>query len=410
MEQKTENKKEEILPFNGLRAFAIIVVFVYHYYFYSGYTAANKNSILEAFIEMLHHFEVNLFFILSGFLISMALWKEWSENGRIRYLDFFLKRNYRLLPVYYLFITISYWINRASYSFSQKWVATKELSVPDKLTALHVMESTDNGLRNAWGDFVFLGNYLRGPNIHTWFLSIIEQFYLIFPFFCGFVLFKRDFFTRQCILWCLYLIPGILRIYIYLNPDIFGTDYETLVFRPTHTRADSIVIGVILMDWIVNRGDYLKKYLSGRMISFLLILLPVLILVFVNLKSESIYSFFSGTVRFNLIDFVYVSILLSVILFPNTFLAKGLSVKFFAPISNLSYTIYIWHLLLSLISFGALKLLLPDLFETGLTFFVLSLLLSFLFTLGVSWLIHRYVEEPLSRLFKRIFSSSSGRH
>ncbi len=201
----------------------------------------------------------------------------------------------------------------------------------------------------------------------------------------------------------MYSVPGLLRIYIYLNPDIFGTDYETLVFRPTHTRADSIVMGVILMDWVVNRGDYLKKYLSGRAASFISILLPFLILVFINLKSESVYTFFSGTVRFNLIDFVYAFVLLSVIFFPDTFLAKGLSLKFVIPIANLSYTIYIWHLLLSLISFGVLKVLLPDLFETGPTFFVLSLILSFLFTLGVSWLIHRYIEEPLSRLFKKIF-------
>lgn len=107
-------------------------------------------------------------------------------------------------------------------------------------------------------------------------------------------MFKRDFFTRQCILWGLYLIPGLLRVYIYLSPNIFGTDYETLVFRPTHTRADSIVMGVILMDWVVNRRDSLKRYLSGRAVSFLLILLPFLILVFINLKSESIYSFFQG--------------------------------------------------------------------------------------------------------------------
>ncbi|EMN02690.1 acyltransferase family protein [Leptospira noguchii] len=407
MGQKVENKREEFPSLNGLRAFAIIIVFVYHYYFYSGYTAANNNSFLQAFIDMLHHFEVNLFFILSGFLISMALWKEWSDNGKIRYLDFFLKRNYRLLPVYYLFITISYFINRASYSMSQKWIATKQLSVPDTLMALNVMESADNGLRNAWADFVFIGNYWKGPNIHTWFLSITEQFYFIFPFFCGFILFKRDFFTRQCILWFLYLIPGILRIMIYLNPDFFGTDYETLVFRPTHTRADSIVIGIILMDWIINRRDDLKKYLSGRIVSFLLLLIPVLILVFINFQSESIYSFFSGTVRFNLIDLAYVLILLSVILFPNTLFAKGLSLKFLVPVSNLSYTIYIWHLLLSLISFGAIKFFFPGLFETGLAFFVLSLLISFLFTLGVSWLIHRFIEDPLSRLFKRLFSTSS---
>lgn len=88
MELKIGNKKGEIPSLNGLRAFAIVVVFVYHYYFYSGYTAANNNTALQTFIEILHHFEVNLFFILSGFLISMALWKEWSENGRIRYLDF----------------------------------------------------------------------------------------------------------------------------------------------------------------------------------------------------------------------------------------------------------------------------------------------------------------------------------
>ncbi|EMP06846.1 hypothetical protein LEP1GSC124_3151 [Leptospira interrogans serovar Pyrogenes str. 200701872] len=66
---------------------------------------------------------------------------------------------------------------------SQKWIATKQLSVPNTLMALNVMVSTDNGLRNAWADFVFIGNYWKGPNIHTWFLSITEQFYFIFPFF-----------------------------------------------------------------------------------------------------------------------------------------------------------------------------------------------------------------------------------
>ncbi|XDD50515.1 acyltransferase family protein [Leptospira sp. WS92.C1] len=408
MEKNIESKKEEILPLNGLRAFAIIVVFVYHYYFYSGSTLASTSSTLQYLISLVHNFEVNLFFILSGFLISMALWKEWQKNGRIRYLDFFLKRNYRLLPIYYLFITLSYFITRISYSISLKWIATKELSALDTLMALATLERTENQLSNAWADFVLLGNYWLGPNMHTWFLSVIEQFYIVFPFFCGWILFKKKFLTRQWILWGLYLIPGLFRIVIYLMPEFFGTDYEMLIFRPTHTRIDSILLGVIIMDWFVNREEQLRGIVSSRISNTFLIFIPILILFFINWKNEDIYSFFSGTIRFNLIDFAYGLILLSVILFPNSILGKSLSVKFLNPIANLSYTIYIWHLLISLFSFGVLRYLLPELFETSIFFFILSLFISFFVTLGVSWFIYRFIEDPLSRLFKRIVPPKAG--
>lgn len=200
------NKTNELKPLNGIRAIAIIFVLVNHF------TIGLKDVInLPLFLTLIYlnlWAGVDLFFILSGFLISRALWEEWQTNSKLDFKKFYLKRALRIFPAYYFFLFLSYLIGRGLLSVLEKNRLTNEAS------------ALSQALSNNWGDFVFLGNYVQGINTHTWSLSSEEQFYLIFPLLCSIILFKCEFKLRQTILWGLYFIPLAIRSYLLLSVDL----------------------------------------------------------------------------------------------------------------------------------------------------------------------------------------------
>ncbi|EMF98184.1 acyltransferase [Leptospira borgpetersenii str. 200701203] len=235
------HRDNEIQSLNGLRAFAIILVILNHYAL-----AWKKIGTLQS--DSLFWSGVDLSFVLSGFLISKGLLSDWTRNGAINFQKFYLKRTFRIFPAYYFFITFSL----VASSFVLKIAEKKGLEQEAYVLSFK--------LSNAWGDFVFLGNYFPGMNIHTWSLSIEEQFYLVFPLFCNLLLFKMNPKHRQPLLWSLLLIPTTFRVIVYMTTDIPLTpEYFNEIYFPFHTRFDSLVMGVIAMDLYVGHKNLVSR-------------------------------------------------------------------------------------------------------------------------------------------------------
>ncbi|PKA04594.1 acyltransferase [Leptospira ellisii] len=323
-------KDSEIGALNGLRAFAIIFVLLNHY------TLALRNKI--AFSESLTSIYMNLwsgvdlFFVLSGFLISKGLWEDWQKESKLDFKKFYLKRALRIFPAYYFFLSINYLIGKAMLSFSEK------------NNLLNEADAIRKTLSNSWGDFIFLGNYFEGLNIHTWSVSSEEQFYLIFPLLSSLVLFKNAFKVRQCILWFLYIIPLLFRFYILFSGDLISkAPYFKEIYHPFHTRFDSLLMGVIVMDLYFNKRALIDTILRKRPYRLTALAFFSACIIFSFLTNQESEFWVFHTLKYNILNIGYAGFLLFAVSDSGSLLSRFLSGRIFTPIARLSYTIYLWH-------------------------------------------------------------------
>lgn len=143
---------DRIKPLDGLRGVAIIFVLLYHLFNF---------GILYPFFWF-GWIGVDLFFVLSGFLITNLLLSTKNFNGY--YKTFLLRRALRILPLYYLVVVLFAII--APHFSTTKWFSEYQI---------FFWTHTSN--------FLFLNKGFFRPLGHFWSLAIEEQFYLIWPFF-----------------------------------------------------------------------------------------------------------------------------------------------------------------------------------------------------------------------------------
>lgn len=379
------NKSNEIGTLNGLRALAICLVLLNHF------TIALKDILnLPSSITLVYlnlWTGVDLFFVLSGFLISKGLWEEWQANSKLENNKFYTKRILRIFPAYYFFLFVSYALGKGLMLMLNKNHLTNEA------------KAFSEALSNNWGDFVFLGNYIQGINTHTWSLSSEEQFYLIFPFFCSIILFKCEFKIRQLLLWSLYLVPTIIRIYLIAFGDLQSSPpYFKEIYYPFHTRFDSFVIGIIAMDFFSNE-KFLSILKSNKTVSIFLRCIFACFLVTAHLIDSNSKEVIAHTLKYNLINIGYAGILLLSVSRSDFFLSKLLSMKIFNPIARLSYTIYLWHFIFMGI---ALKVLNINKADGNSLLFHLKFLGTLIITIILAIPLYYVIEMPFQKLRKKL--------
>ena len=104
---------------------------------------------------------VDLFFVLSGFLISGLLFRDYQEHGSIDWKRFLIRRGFKIYPSYYMFL----------------WIAA----------ILLVLIGHHYNMRSMLlGNAVFVGNYFQqtvtiGPFWHLWSIAVEEHFYVLLP-------------------------------------------------------------------------------------------------------------------------------------------------------------------------------------------------------------------------------------
>ncbi|CAN5308547.1 acyltransferase [soil metagenome] len=140
---------------DGVRAIAVLLVVWSHFPFVTG-SAVSRAIWSVGQALRTGYFGVDLFFVLSGFLITRILLSELQDTGEISYRDFFIKRVLRIFPIYYLCVAI--------FALSFRWNS-------DLLTSL--LSYTFNWYKPFHAESIALE--------HTWSLSVEEQFYLIWP-------------------------------------------------------------------------------------------------------------------------------------------------------------------------------------------------------------------------------------
>ncbi len=139
---------------DGLRAFAITLVVLFHYPWANQYFRGNP--VHGGFLG------VDVFFVLSGFLITTLLLEEHDQSGRVSLGAFYARRALRLLPAFFVLFAIG---------VVEYFIAAR----PTRIGLLAMLGYMANWIQ-LWR------NDPLGPLLsHTWSLAIEEQFYLVFP-------------------------------------------------------------------------------------------------------------------------------------------------------------------------------------------------------------------------------------
>src|SRR5213592_2255674 len=220
-----------------LRALAIIVVVVYH--------AALFGFKLPGRVDRFGWVGVDLFFVLSGYLIGGQLLALLARDQRIKLGRFFTRRALRIMPAYFAVLAI--------YFLLPSWREYSEMSQP------------------LWKFLLSIQNIaLHGGTAfsHAWSLAVEDQFYLALPFLLLF-LYRRP--SSAVIVPCLLVVGGIaLRAFLAAqNPSVNGgvsfRGFQAWIYYPTWTRLDPLVFGVGLAAIEKFRPRWWKRLMDNAL-------------------------------------------------------------------------------------------------------------------------------------------------
>jgi peptidoglycan/LPS O-acetylase OafA/YrhL len=328
---------------DGLRAFAVVPVILYHagFEFFSG-----------GFIG------VDIFFVISGYLITTILIED-IKKSNFSISNFYLRRARRILPALFFVMIVCI-------PFAWAWMLPHELKFFSK-TLLAVSFFVSNIFFWREKTNYFGGNVEENPLIHTWSLAVEEQFYIFFPIFL--FLFLRFGKNNVFLIICLIAILSLL-----LNEWSIRNNQKQANFYLIITRAWEILVGVIAA-FIVEKNSIKKnEFLS------LLGLAAIFFSILIFDKSTPIPSVYA---LLPVLGTVFILLFAT----KQTFVARLLSLKILVGIGLISYSAYLWHQ--PIFAFVKIKLFETPSANTSVIVFLASIIIG-----AVSW---KYIEQPFRK-------------
>ncbi len=365
---------KRISQLDGIRGIAILLVLIWHYIQNQIINVAQDETLLYYFARVLSltWSGVDLFFVLSGFLITGILIENHKSDNY--FTVFYIRRICRILPLYYLLLILFFSISFSRFSTKPEfsWLFY------DPFPLLSYATFTQNILMGIRGDF--------GPQwlAITWSLAVEEQFYLFIPLLIRYVHPKRVFF--------------VLLLIIFAAPVFRGMYPDFFTFVNTPFRADSLLSGCVLAiavrsPMFIRLVNQHKDFLISLFIIFLcgagvMTIRPQLFGIFNHFWLAGLYSLF----------------ILITLVFADSVFGKILSNKILVYLGTLSYGIYMFHQIVSGLLHGFIGGSVPHITTyVDLIITVVSLCL----TLLLAALSYRYVELPFLKFGHRFHYISS---
>jgi len=297
-----ELQKGKFPSLDGLRALSILLVLIAH--LSMPYT---RNKAIRVPMTILGLLGVQVFFVISGFLITTLLLKEKASSGTISLKDFYIRRALRILPVVFLYLGFLAVMNSAFH-----------LEIP---------------LAAFLGATFFLANLppfqQSWYTAHFWSLSIEEQYYLGYPF-----ILKR--FTSSLH----YILSSLILVVFLIQTGVIG---EYLPKWPVFEwigqltyQSDGVLVGS-LMSLLCFRSA-IPISLARRHGPVLLFALPILIAVY-QFKWMGSHFLLTQTLS----SFMIAIFLLCAIIQENHIVFRLLNFRPLMFIGKLSFSIYIWQ-------------------------------------------------------------------
>lgn len=238
---------------DGMRGFASVIVHVYHCGMWTGLFSAVAPAPegMGGVRVLLNGFwtGIDIFYVLSGFLIGRILIVELVGDGFIHYRKFLIRRTFRIFPAYYLIITLSLFViarlNLGLYPFL---FGTGDWQV---LWA------------SSWANYTYVSNYFypgAAPNIMSWgwSLCVEEHFYLVLPpLLWAIFRYARPRARPWLLLACVFLPLGGRAAQYWRNPSIALLDG---FYYYSHNRFDEIFVGVLIAYVHVVHHDAMRRW------------------------------------------------------------------------------------------------------------------------------------------------------
>ena len=283
---------------DGLRAVAIVLVFLSH---------AHVPMFDGAF------FGVDLFFVLSGFLITSLLLKELHQSGRLDYWRFYQRRFLRLMPALLLFLA-AYWLFAPLI-----WPDLDDVNQDVVVSALYL---ADYGIA-----------FFDSPNtlLHMWSLSVEEHFYLVWPLLLWLIVRRTPRGQVWCRIFGLFLLAWAWRVYWVAQDQQF---YE--IFFRFDTRATGLLAGSLLAALVMERPAWFER--ARKQIHhglWLVLLVPVLMAL--DWDDMNVMTW-----AMTVVELAAVVVLIAVL--PRTGPVYAmLTQPGLVKLGQISYGVYLWH-------------------------------------------------------------------
>jgi len=334
-------------------------------------------------------FGMDLFFVLSGFLIGSILLHSVTSKGIDNLRRFYLRRAFRTFPPYYVVLTI--------------------LAILGPLTSAQ--------RHHLWLEYVYLTNYGGHPLVPGdlvmpwgWSLALEEQFYLTVPFFLLLLYRFRSDRARLALIGGLWISALFVRLALYLTHRGWSepTQYDFLYYK-THARYDTLIAGVGLAyvqhRWRTSIALWLESPFSRALLALVGLLCLWLLMqpYFFGLWGVGIMHVVSWGTLTSIMYFAWTLLLLNG---GAGWTQRVLSLPFFRRVATLGYGVYLVHLPLydRLLSHAA-----SSLFFRGwpmIAVWSVSVAALLLASLGASYVLHLAVEKPFLRIRDRLTSST----
>ena len=320
------NVHSRIPVLDGVRGLAVLMVVAYHTLF-TGEHAIGA-GLLNGFRAPLWA-GVDLFFVLSGFLITGILLD--TKSGPRYFRNFYLRRTLRIFPLYYgVLVAILVMLPLA--------LALLDRSRPAFLETV---------LPRQWWLWAYLQNWLQATGPHTlpgfghfWSLAIEEQFYLVWPFVVFALTEKR--LLKLCLFAAMFGV--VLRTFLFTN----GLADAWAIRHMTITRADALLIGAALAMLLrdVTIRERFRRYAPATFAVSAAAILAIYILPFS--KSALI-----STIGYSLTALAAASLI--TVNLSKPFLDRS----FLKLLGKYSYAIYVFHLPIATVVKGKLDAMYP---------------------------------------------------
>ncbi|MDQ1857438.1 acyltransferase [Chryseobacterium sp. WLY505] len=354
---------------NELRAIAALSVILHHIELFKHRDQLGSlfdYKYTQYFIEHLGKNGVFLFFVLSGFLITYLLLSEKEKNRTVYLKKFYLRRIFRIWPLYYIIIFISFIIIPVLVFYSPLFSITPSYY-------RMIKDASNYDLKSFLLYFMFLPNFaLKAGKVvvgatQSWSVGVEEQFYIVWPIIVSF--FKRK--------TMLLIFLSILIVFAIINLQFSNSLIGKIV---TIIPFEFMAIGALGGYFYFKKADKFTQYTKSNTL-YIIVLMLIAILISVPVFKLYIQNIILG--------FVFLLLILITINSSNKVVLRSRSFSF---LGTISYGIYMYHPLIMFLIFPVFYKLLTFynnifVFNIGVLMFIPGI------TILVSYGSYRYIEK-----------------
>ena len=389
------------LSLDLLRAVAILLVLYGHITF-----RIDDNAIGWRFWFILRQMGligVDLFYVLSGFLIGSLLLSEHKSTGRIAVGRFYMRRALRIWPAYFLAVLFGWQWYHAVHRFHLLPAGSKEMTSPAA------------SLYDMWPFFAHVQNYVEpefgaGAVMQTWTVVSLVHFYLLFPIILMMAMKLGDGKAGKPIKSLPWIVLGIAVIcfgFRYANAPARGYDYDAWRnYFPTHLRIDEPMFGVLAAYFVVQFPAAVERVMRYWLVILIASVATLLPTAFRKEESPRFLVIWGYTLAaVGCTGFVMLAWWVGQRKAEMTDKPVSFPVRLLAYLGIWSYSIYLWHQPLA--QWMAMKARIRIKMWDSPFHFPIMVFVYLMFSIGIGAAMYYLIEKPALKFRGRVVPRDS---